>query len=252
MARTDEARFRTNWQEEVDAAATYGALAKMEAIDTLAEVYRRLAAAEEAHIGFWENKLRDAGVKVPARLPSVRSRVTVWLARRFGTQSVIPTLTMKEQAGRHGYDDQPDAIAANLPVVEHSHARLLSTISRGPSSGMEEGLPHAWRAATAPSGNAAARRCWGQRRPGLGPQPGDGVAGATRPTRRSCRRGGGTLAGACVMAMGEWLAECRELATAPDRHRARRAARAPRNRRSLHLPGEGPAEGGGRRRSPPS
>jgi len=105
--RDDVARFRTNWQEEVDAAATYGALAKIERIETLAEVYRRLAAAEEAHIGFWESKLRDAGIKVPARRPSVRSRVTVWLAGRFGTQSVIPALTMKEQAGRHGYDGQP-------------------------------------------------------------------------------------------------------------------------------------------------
>jgi VIT1/CCC1 family predicted Fe2+/Mn2+ transporter len=215
--RTDVARFRTNWQEEVDAAATYGALAKMEAIDTLAEVYRRLAAAEEAHIGFWESKLRDAGVKVPARRPSVRSRVTVWLARRFGTQSVIPTLTMKEQAGRHDYDGQPDALAANLPVVEHSHARLLSTISRGPSRGMEGGLLARLEGRHRAVGGNALRAAV------LGANDGlvsvlslvMGVAGAHSSNTAILVAGvAGTLAGACAMAMGEWLSvqSARELA----------------------------------------
>jgi VIT1/CCC1 family predicted Fe2+/Mn2+ transporter len=215
--RTDVARFRANWQEEVDAAATYGALAKIEPVETLAEVYRRLAAAEEAHVGFWESKLRDAGVKVPSRRPSLRSRVTVWLAGRFGTQSVIPALTMKEQAGRNDYDDQPDALAANLPVVEHSHARLLSTISRGPSSGMEGGVLARLEGRHRAVGGNALRAAV------LGANDGlvsvlslvMGVAGAHSSNTAILVAGvAGTLAGACAMAMGEWLSvqSARELA----------------------------------------
>jgi VIT1/CCC1 family predicted Fe2+/Mn2+ transporter len=215
--RTDVERFRANRQEEVDAAATYAALARIEPIDTLAEFYRRLAAAEEAHIGFWEKKLRDAGAKVPARRPSLRSRVTVWLAGRFGTQSVIPALTMKEQAGRHDYDDQPDALAANLPVIEHSHARLLSTISRGPTRGMEGGMLARLEGRHRAVGGNALRAAV------LGANDGlvsvlslvMGVAGAHSSNTAILVAGvAGTLAGACAMAMGEWLSvqSARELA----------------------------------------
>jgi VIT1/CCC1 family predicted Fe2+/Mn2+ transporter len=215
--RTDVARFRANLQEEIDAAATYRALARIEPLDKLAEVYRRLAAAEEAHIGFWEKKLRDAGGKVPPRRPGLRSRATSFLARYFGTQSVMPALAMKEQAGRHGYDDQPDALAAGLPVVEHSHARLLSTISRGPSAGMEGGLLARLEGRHRAVGGNALRAAV------LGANDGlvsvlslvMGVAGAHSSNTAILVAGlAGTLAGACAMAMGEWLSvqSARELA----------------------------------------
>jgi VIT1/CCC1 family predicted Fe2+/Mn2+ transporter len=213
----DAARFRTNWQEEIDAAATYRALAEIEPVDKLAEVYRRLAASEEAHIDFWEGKLRDAGAKVPARKPSVRARVVIFLARRFGTSSMIPALAMQEQEGRYGYDDQPDAIAANLPVVEHSHARLLSTISHGPVSGMEGGLLARLEGRHRAVGGNALRAAV------LGANDGlvsvlslvMGVAGAHSSNAAILIAGlAGTLAGACAMAMGEWLSvqSARELA----------------------------------------
>ncbi len=215
--RTDVARFRTNRQEEIDSAAIYAAIAKMEANEKLAEVYRRLAASEEAHVGFWEGKLRAAGARVPARRPSLRSRVIVWLSRRFGSQSVIPMLAMKEQAGRHDYDDQPDALAENLPAVESSHARLLSTISHARGSGMEGGLLARLEGRHKAVGGNALRAAV------LGANDGlvsvlslvMGVAGAHSSNHAILVAGlAGTLAGACAMAMGEWLSvqSARELA----------------------------------------
>ena len=215
--RTDVARFRTNRQEEIDSAAIYAAIAKMETNEKLAEVYRRLAASEEAHVGFWEGKLRDAGARVPARRPSLRSRVIVWLSRRFGSQSVIPMMAMKEQAGRHDYDDQPDALAANLPAVESSHARLLSTISHARGSGMEGGLLARLEGRHRAVGGNALRAAV------LGANDGlvsvlslvMGVAGAHSSNHAILVAGlAGTLAGACAMAMGEWLSvqSARELA----------------------------------------
>jgi VIT1/CCC1 family predicted Fe2+/Mn2+ transporter len=215
--RDQLARFRANLQEEVDAATTYAALARIEPVEKLAEVYRRLADAEDAHIAFWEQKLRDAGGTVPHRRPSARARVTVWLARRFGTRSVLPALTMKEQAGRHDYDDQPDALAAHLPAVELSHARLLSTISRGQAAGMEGGLLARLEGRHRAVGGNALRAAV------LGANDGlvsvlslvMGVAGAHSSNAAILVAGlAGTLAGACAMAMGEWLSvqSARELA----------------------------------------
>ncbi|HQT93627.1 MAG: rubrerythrin family protein [Acidobacteria bacterium 21-70-11] len=215
--RTDVARFRMNRQEEIDSAAIYAAIAKIEANEKLAEVYRRLAASEEAHVAFWEGKLRDAGAHVLARRPSVRSRVIVWLSRRFGTQSVIPMLAMKEQAGRSDYDGQPDALAANLPAVENSHARLLSTISHARGSGMEGGLLARLEGRHRAVGGNALRAAV------LGANDGlvsvlslvMGVAGAHSSNKAILVAGlAGTLAGACAMAMGEWLSvqSARELA----------------------------------------
>jgi VIT1/CCC1 family predicted Fe2+/Mn2+ transporter len=215
--RSDAARFRDFWQEEIDSAAIYRALATFEPAEKLAEVYGRLADAEEAHIAFWEGKLRDAGTRVQRRRPSFRSRVIVWLARRFGTQSVIPTLAMKEQAGRHSYDDEPEALAAKLPAVENSHARLLSTISRGPAPGMEGGLLARLEGRHRAVGGNALRAAV------LGANDGlvsvlslvMGVAGAHSSNQAILVAGlAGTLAGACAMAMGEWLSvqSARELA----------------------------------------
>ncbi len=215
--RTDVARFRTNRQEEIDSAAIYAAIAKLEANEKLAEVYRRLAASEEAHVAFWEGKLRDAGARVPARRPSARSRVIVWLSRRFGTESVIPMLAMKEQAGRSDYDGQADALAANLPAVENSHARLLATISHARGSGMEGGLLARLEGRHRAVGGNALRAAV------LGANDGlvsvlslvMGVAGAHSSNKAILVAGlAGTLAGACAMAMGEWLSvqSARELA----------------------------------------
>ena len=49
----DVQRYRENWQDEVDSAAEYRAMAASEADPRLAQVYTNLARMEEAHIAFW-------------------------------------------------------------------------------------------------------------------------------------------------------------------------------------------------------
>ena len=44
--RNDVARYRRNWQEEIDSAAIYAAIAQVEKAEKLAEVYRRLSASQ--------------------------------------------------------------------------------------------------------------------------------------------------------------------------------------------------------------
>src|SRR5439155_212519 len=84
--REDSRRYLENWQDEIDSAAEYRAMAESEPDARLARVYGNLARMEEVHITFWEDKLRQAGVEVGSRRPSWRSRVLRWIGRRLGPQ----------------------------------------------------------------------------------------------------------------------------------------------------------------------
>jgi len=201
------ARFRTNLQGEVDSAALYRAMAEAEKDPHLSEVYRRLAAVEEAHAEFWRKQLGGLGASAIARHPGWRTRALAWLARRFGAAFVLPTLSTLEQRDSGQYDAQPEAVAGGLPGAERSHNRIVEA--------MATAMP------TGASGSSLAR-LEGRHRTGgnalraavLGANDGlvsnlslvMGVAGAAVPGNTILLTGlAGLVAGACSMAMGEWL-----------------------------------------------
>src|SRR5206468_1835333 len=66
----DVRRYLANWQGEVDSAAQYHAMAEGERQAETAKVYENLAAIEEKHASFWEERLRNAGRQPPPRKPS--------------------------------------------------------------------------------------------------------------------------------------------------------------------------------------
>ncbi len=201
------ARYRTNLQGEVDSAALYRAMAEAEKDPHLSEVYRRLAAVEEAHAEFWRKQLGRIGATARARTPGWRTRALVWLARRFGPQFVLPTLSTLERRDSGMYDQQPEAVAGGLPDAERSHNRIVEAMAVA----MPDGA----------SGSSLAR-LEGRHRTGgnalraavLGANDGlvsnlslvMGVAGASAPSGTILLTGmAGLVAGACSMAMGEWL-----------------------------------------------
>ncbi len=195
-------RYRANLQGEVDGAAIYRALADSESDPKLAEVFRRLASVESAHAEFWRGRMGAKGAKLA---PSLRARMLAWLARRFGPGFVIPTLAAAEARDRGAYDDQADARAAGLPADERSHARIMRAIASqsgltGPELAMLEGRHRG-------GGNTL-------RAAVLGANDGlvsnlslvMGVAGAAAAESTLLLTGlAGLVAGACSMAMGEWL-----------------------------------------------
>jgi VIT1/CCC1 family predicted Fe2+/Mn2+ transporter len=201
------ARYRTNLQGEVDSAALYRAMAEAEQDPRLGEVYRRLAAVEEAHAEFWRKQLARLGARATPHSPGWRTRSLAWLARRFGPQFVLPTLSTLEQRDVGQYDRQPEAVAGGLPAAERSHNRIVEAMASAMPSGA--------------SGTALAR-LEGRHRTGgnalraavLGANDGlvsnlslvMGVAGASVAGDTILLTGlAGLVAGACSMAMGEWL-----------------------------------------------
>ena len=99
---SDARRYLENWQDEVDSAAEYRAMTASEPDPRLAKVYSNLAAMEEGHIAFWEERLRGVGAKVPPRRASWRSRVLAGIARRLGPDLVLATIAAKEAVDQNG------------------------------------------------------------------------------------------------------------------------------------------------------
>src|SRR5437667_8625493 len=122
-------RYRENLQGEVDSSALYKALSEAEPDPHLSEVYRRLAAVEEAHAEFWRKQLGRIGASAAAMRPGWRTRSLAWLARRFGPQFVLPTLSTLEQRDEGQYDTQPEAVAGGLPAAERSHNRIVEAMA---------------------------------------------------------------------------------------------------------------------------
>lgn len=206
--RESPARYRANLQGEVDSAALYRVLAKSETNPDIAKVYAKLAAIEEAHAEFWRSRLRDIGGSVPNLRPDFRARALGWLAGHFGPQFVLPTITTLEHLDSGQYDKQPEAVAARLPAMERSHARIIEALAgSNPQALMGGAFARLEGRHRGVGGNAL-------RAAVLGANDGlcsnlslvMGVAGAALSAHAVLVTGlAGLLAGACSMAMGEWL-----------------------------------------------
>jgi VIT1/CCC1 family predicted Fe2+/Mn2+ transporter len=204
---SEQRRFKDNLQGEVDGAAVYMALAEAEKDPNLANIYRRLAAVERAHAEFWRSRLDRKSRAHTSLTPSFRARTLSWLARRFGPELVLPTIAAAEMNDSSHYDTQPDAVAGGLSADERSHARIINAAASthkglaGPALAQLEGRHRG------AAGNALRAAVLGAN---------DGLvsnlslvmamAGAAAPERTILLTGlAGLVAGACSMAMGEWL-----------------------------------------------
>jgi hypothetical protein len=132
----DVARYRENWQDEVDSAAEYSAMAASEPDPKITKVYSNLAKMEEAHIAFWEERLRSLGEAAGERRPSWRSRVLVWLARRLGPGAVLSTIAAKEAVDRNVYVKQPETSGTPMSAQEQWHTRVLGQLLRTQPQGL--------------------------------------------------------------------------------------------------------------------
>lgn len=205
MSQREKRRLLENLVDELNGAALYDALATAEKDERLAEVYRRLAHVERKHADRWRKKLEDAGESLPSFAPSWRTRTLAFLAKRFGTGVVLPSVQQLERADTNKYAGQSDA--RDFHGEEKSHSRVIRMMSsvRGGFAGSEVArLEGRHRSA---GGNAL-------RAAVLGANDGlvsnlslvMGVAGAALNGRAILITGfAGLLAGAGSMALGEWL-----------------------------------------------
>ncbi len=215
--REDSRRYLENWQDEIDSAAEYRAMAESEPDARLARVYGNLARMEEAHIAFWEDKLRQAGVEIAPRRPSWRSRVLRWIGRRLGPDLVLATIAAREEADQNYYVTQPETTGTRMPAQERWHAKVLKQLVLTQPRGLQGSFLGRLEGRHRAVGGNALRAAV------LGANDGlcsnlslvMGVAGAAADAQVILVTGlAGLLAGACSMALGEWVSvtSSRELA----------------------------------------
>ncbi|MEZ4864035.1 MAG: VIT1/CCC1 transporter family protein [Caldilineaceae bacterium] len=203
MTTTKEAL--AHLQDELEGVTLYQALAEVEQDPKLATVYGRLAAVEQRHADTWREQLTASGVAIPPFQPSWRTRTLIWLTHRFGVGAVLPSITSLEQVDAHKYQQQA---TPQMAGDERTHARLLRQITAPIQGGLEGGaLAQIEGRHRAAGGNAL-------RAAVLGANDGlvsnlslvMGVAGAELSGNAILVTGlAGLLAGACSMALGEWL-----------------------------------------------
>jgi VIT1/CCC1 family predicted Fe2+/Mn2+ transporter len=204
-------RYRINLRIERDNAALYTRLAGLADDPRLARAYRRIAEGEQANAAFWESRLRESGAAVPPARTGLRVRVLGWFAQAFGTEFVMPTVVRLEHADhdatpvdRSGHRDHflpPHARAER----GHSHRAQSGNTLRAAVLGANDGLVS----------NVSLVM---------------GMAGAAASDRAVLLAGlAGLVAGACSMALGEWLSvnSSREFYQAQITERAERLAVAP-------------------------
>lgn len=201
--RRDLARLLRNWQDECDSAALYEALSRIERDPRRSEVFRGLGESERGHCAYWEERLRSQGLEVPRFRPSLRTRAMIGLAKRFGIALVLPRITTRELSDHGRYATQEDANTAGLTVEEREHAAVMRRITISGAPAAEHGV------IASPSGVSNSLRA-----SVLGANDGlasnfcliMGVAGGGVSNTTILLTGvAGLVAGACSMALGEWL-----------------------------------------------
>ncbi|MDE2225110.1 MAG: VIT1/CCC1 transporter family protein [Xanthomonadaceae bacterium] len=203
-------RYLKNLRVERDNEALYSRLAAVASDPRLARAYRRIADGERANASFWESRLRNVGAEVPAPHPRTRVRVLGALAKWFGTGFVMPTVVRLEHADhletpvdREGHRDH--FVPADKRAQAHRHRAAGGNTLRASVLGANDGLVS----------NVSLVM---------------GMAGAATGNHAVLLAGlAGLVAGACSMALGEWLSvnSSREFYQAQITERAERLAVAP-------------------------
>ena len=207
MARNkDIKRYIANWDDELNGAMLYDAMAEKEKDLRIAGIYGKLAETERLHAKTWEANIIKAGGKVPKFRPSWRTRTMIWLANRMGIEAVLPTISGIETSASNNYVGQTEA--KGMAASERGHAMLLSQIKATAKGGIEGGLLARLEGRHRSAGGNALRAAV------LGASDGllsnfnliMGVAGAAVSQSSILLTGfAGLLAGSISMALGEWI-----------------------------------------------
>ena len=216
MASDEVERYQANLRDELDGAALYTAIAAAERDPVRKDLFLQLAQAEAKHAALWREKLAAAGVEEKAHVPSFRTRLLGKLARRFGPAFVMPTIAAAEFADRDKYASQADA--QSIAAEERGHAAVMQEMARTSTgvTGVDIARAEPWHRGASGNNLRAAV---------LGVNDGlvsnfcliMGIAGAGTGSSTVLLTGlAGLIAGACSMALGEWLSvtNARELARA--------------------------------------
>ncbi|BCQ29005.1 rubrerythrin family protein (plasmid) [Caballeronia sp. NK8] len=219
MASAQELRkFQAHLADELHSAAIYETLSRVELDNARKQVFSELAASERMHARVWADKLKANGRPTPSRF-NAKTLLMKALVHLAGPRLVLPSIAAAEFADRNKYAGNPDT--ARMSEDEQHHASVVQKMANAGKPAAQQGADIAqaesWHRGVA-SGNDL-------RAAVLGANDGlvsnfcliMGVAGAGSDNKAILLTAlAGLIAGACSMALGEWLSvtNARELAQA--------------------------------------
>lgn len=133
--KKDLRRWRRYLADERAEGAVYRELARKKSGEER-EILLGIAEAESRHEQFWRDRLGDE-VGLPQRA-SVRTRLTAWMARRFGSVFVLALMQSAEDRNSYLTDAERSDDLATMAADEKIHAEIvrgLATRGRARMSG---------------------------------------------------------------------------------------------------------------------
>lgn len=130
------AEFQEHWSDEMDGAALYRALADRSSGEQRA-IFLELSAAEERHARHWASKLVEAGQPEPsatAHRTGTRTRLLIWMTKRFGTKAMLPIVERAEATDAGKYLGAPEA-KKGMATDERLHGLAVGAMSASVSPG---------------------------------------------------------------------------------------------------------------------
>lgn len=194
------------WLDERNTAFLYDKIAIKYGESPLAAVYQKMAGVEIKHADRWAAEIKKLGGELPQFKPTTRTRVLAWMVERFGPESVLSSLQVGEQNGADAYAGNKETSA--MSAEEKSHSRLINSIAAESGKGVPAGNVAQLEGRHKAAGGNALRAAVMGANDGLVSNLSlvMGVAGASLSNQSILITGlAGLLAGACSMALGEWL-----------------------------------------------
>lgn len=156
FTEAERERSLANLRLERDAIVLYDRLAGLEKDARRASAFRTIASNERRHAEIWANRLREAGMEVPAEeQPRLRIRFILTLARVFGTKSVSDLVKALEGDEEELYAAQGDPDVAGIMEDERKHAEIWQRLDAGLPGVITDGSEEDFSAAGANSLHAA-------------------------------------------------------------------------------------------------
>jgi len=123
-----------HYRDERDAAYLYRALAAVESKPDRKELFEKLAVVEDRHAARWQELFAASGRPLPEYTTAQRTRLLAWVAKYFGTATILPLMLAEEgrevQAylgmARQSSHRQTHQAAIDIASDSAVHARELS------------------------------------------------------------------------------------------------------------------------------
>ena len=128
--------WEAHYRDERDAAFLYRRLAASEPEPQRRELFLKLADVEDRHVAKWAELFEETHQPLPSFSPSAKARLLAWLARRFGSNAILPLIVAEEGREVQAYlglargesNRRTHAAAVEIAADSAEHARELATL----------------------------------------------------------------------------------------------------------------------------